>query len=175
MSTITEHVAAFLNDRGITYSTQFVPQSMSRNSEEKNRSLNWRVTLRGKTGHLTTDYMQGIAHIPNYQHNDKRTVDHAEREELAAEKGRYALSKASIFPQRALPSPSVADVLYSLVQDSSALDSGSFPDWASELGYDPDSRKAERTYNQCIEIGRTLRDLFGHAGFATLREMFADY
>jgi hypothetical protein len=44
--------------------------------------------------------------------------------------------------------PQAADVLYSLLLDSSAA-SQSFESWASEFGYDTDSRKAEATYRAC--------------------------
>jgi hypothetical protein len=51
--------------------------------------------------------------------------------------------------------PDAADILGSLVSDSSGYDSaGSFEDWANEYGYDTDSRKAERLYNA---IGRESR------------------
>src|SRR5438067_600163 len=37
--------------------------------------------------------------------------------------------------------PDFADVLHSLVNDADVLDSGTFEEWARDLGYDPDSRK----------------------------------
>jgi len=48
-------------------------------------------------------------------------------------------------------------ILDCLVSDAwSVLNSRGFEDWANELGYDPDSRKAERTYNACRETAEWL-------------------
>jgi hypothetical protein len=44
--------------------------------------------------------------------------------------------------------PTAEDVLNCLSLDAGGVDNAStFESWASEYGYDPDSRKAERTYN----------------------------
>lgn len=56
--------------------------------------------------------------------------------------------------------PSAADVLSCLISDSSACDQ-SFEEWASDLGYDIDSRKAEATYNACVKSGEKVRRLLG--------------
>jgi len=54
--------------------------------------------------------------------------------------------------------PTLAEVLGSLIMDGSAdFNAQSFEDWASEYGYDTDSRKAEGIYNECVRIGRALR------------------
>ena len=57
--------------------------------------------------------------------------------------------------------PSAADVLDCLASDAAGYESaGSFEDWASEYGYDTDSRKAERTYKavekQAADLARIL-------------------
>jgi len=53
--------------------------------------------------------------------------------------------------------PELADVLHSLLMDGEAFfNAQSFEDWASEYGYDKDSRKAEAIYRQCDAIGRKL-------------------
>jgi len=44
--------------------------------------------------------------------------------------------------------PDVESVLSCLASDSSALDQD-FENWASDLGYDPDSRKALRIFETC--------------------------
>ncbi len=43
----------------------------------------------------------------------------------------------------------------------SVCDGESFEDWAGNLGYDTDSRKAEATYNACMEEGRNLLGFLG--------------
>src|SRR5687768_444956 len=51
--------------------------------------------------------------------------------------------------------PTAETVLDCLASDSSGIES-SFEDWCSELGYDPDSRKAERIYNVCRKQAEEL-------------------
>lgn len=36
-----------------------------------------------------------------------------------------------------------------------------FEEWADELGYDVDSRRAERTYNACVKVADDLCKFFG--------------
>lgn len=58
--------------------------------------------------------------------------------------------------------PVIADVLNCLHLDAScAINSGSFEDWADDLGYDSDSRKAEKVYRSCLATADALLELFG--------------
>jgi hypothetical protein len=53
--------------------------------------------------------------------------------------------------------PSAEDVIDSLASDAAGYENArSFEEWASEYGYDTDSRKAERTFNI---IGRQVNHL----------------
>lgn len=56
--------------------------------------------------------------------------------------------------------PSAADVLACLVSDASAC-SQEFEEWASDLGMDADSRKAEATYRECRKIGEKVLKFLG--------------
>lgn len=57
--------------------------------------------------------------------------------------------------------PTLDEVADSIRLDcSTALDLG-FEDWAAELGYDADSRKAEDIYRQCVIEANALRRLLG--------------
>ncbi len=56
--------------------------------------------------------------------------------------------------------PTVEEVVDSLVSDADSTDR-SFEEWASDFGLDPDSRSAERTYNECRKVARGLERLFG--------------
>lgn len=71
--------------------------------------------------------------------------------------------------------PDFADVLSSLVMDSDVLEVGGFEEWARDLGYDTDSRKAEETYRACLEIALKLRAAIGDAGLQALRDAAQDY
>ena len=58
--------------------------------------------------------------------------------------------------------PTVEAVMESLASDAATLDNAQdFEEWASELGYDPDSRKAEKIYNAVVEQTDALKSLLG--------------
>jgi hypothetical protein len=72
--------------------------------------------------------------------------------------------------------PSLADVMHSLLSDGSPFfDAESFEDWAGNLGYDPDSRKAESIYRECDRTGRAMQGALGAEMVAKLREIFSQY
>jgi|SRR5215831_1702594 len=203
-ATSYEALDQYIAELGIAYTAAFVRQSASRNSGEKNKSLNWRVSLvRGKY-RLDTDYMQGIGHVPGYNHFAAPPPLHYESrllradQERAAETGTYPVGRTTLADKTsrvrpaiprdyksesrfgvklvALPPPVLRDVLYSLVRDSqSVLDAPCFEEWASELGYDTDSREAERTYQACARISMDLMRLIGRTGIARLSTLFQDY
>ena len=167
-------VDAILAREGITYAAAFVPQSKSRNAKyPQTRTLNWRVSFaRGKLEPFSTDYMQGIGHIPGYQqmrdHYAKRCAEHD-----ASENGRYPTTRNG-WTSKALPAPSATDVLYCLALDASALDAGCFELWADEYGYERDSRAAEVIYKACIDSALAMRAVFGDATIRELRDATAE-
>lgn len=67
--------------------------------------------------------------------------------------------------------PALPDVLQSLLSDGQAhFDRPTFEDWCSETGMDENSRSAEKTFNACVEIGRSLARAIPAAELAQLRE-----
>lgn len=175
---------------------EFVPFSKSRNKAEKHKSVNWKLTLcqakpaapsepEFKSGVytkadapaamrsiLTCDYSSGTAICPA----DKRKDSYRKQELInwECENGVAAFAMENmgvISPQRKKPIlPDLCDVLASLSMDASAIDEGPFEDWASSLGYDTDSRKAEAIYNACLDIAVRLRSGLGESTFTRLRE-----
>lgn len=182
----SDEVNAELAKLGLSIVATFVPWSQSRNKGEKQRSLNWSIEVI-KTSPLNglplsvlkTDYMAGMAHCPSYQQHLTVKDQYANRLaiEHETEKGTVARYMASVDRISAgsaiLPDP--ADVFYSLVMDSEAIDYATFEDWADNLGYDTDSRSAEKIYRACLEIGLALRAAIRGAGLETLRNLFQDY
>jgi hypothetical protein len=69
--------------------------------------------------------------------------------------------------------PTVSDVVYSLVSDASCV-TGSFEDYCSDIGCDPDSRRAERTYESIKTMKPKLEKFFGDE-LAEVVEACADY
>lgn len=57
--------------------------------------------------------------------------------------------------------PSAADVLSCLLSDASSYrNARHFGEWANDLGFDDDSRKAEETYRACGKIAKRLDRFF---------------
>lgn len=161
----------------LEYTAEFVPQSKSRNAEEKNPTLNWRVTLKTPRGTLTTDYSQGIGHLPGYNAQAARSIGGDKYIKWCVENGKRGHGEPYGVPMggKAIAPPTLTDVVYSVLADSEAIDFGTFDDWASEFGYDTDSRKAEAIYKACVDTGLKLRRILGDDKIAALREMFQDY
>lgn len=180
--------AAALN---LTLTAAFVPYSQSRHAKDKGDSgyrgpcLNWRVTLsRNGREIFTTDYSAGVGHIPKSLRQDASTRGHLPHYQVrACEVGRYipgllAYESIDNFCRgihagmtREIPAPELADVLYSLLMDSDVLNCSGFEDWASNLGFDTDSRKAESIYRECLEQALKLRAAIGQESLDDLAEI----
>lgn len=58
--------------------------------------------------------------------------------------------------------PTAKRVLESVLMDVSCVESGqTFEDFCAEIGYDADSRRAERIYNACLKERDQIGELFG--------------
>lgn len=71
--------------------------------------------------------------------------------------------------------PQSHDVIYCLISDAQSIEcADSFEDWASSLGYDTDSRKAEKTYKACVKNQQNIRRFLG-TDFDLFAEACQDY
>jgi hypothetical protein len=65
--------------------------------------------------------------------------------------------------------PTAAKVLDSLAMEASSVDAArGFEDWAADLGFDPDSRKAEKLYRQCLRQSQSLKLFLGEEAYEEL-------
>ena len=185
--------AAIISGLGLTVESVFVPFSQSRNKAEKNPSLNWRVTVKHNgRAILETDYSAGSGHCPAYNASVREMGgrnslmrDGAIRWECERGFAARAFDNAGspsgyvvreMNPKNRHPlQPDSLDVLASLAMDSDVIDAGGFESWASNLGYDTDSRKAEAIYQACLDIALKLRAALGDTGLQTLRNAFEGY
>lgn len=71
--------------------------------------------------------------------------------------------------------PDLDDVMYCLLSDVSDIEDVDFEEWASNLGYDTDSRKAERTFEACKKQLLNLRLLFTNKELEQLHELYQDF
>lgn len=70
--------------------------------------------------------------------------------------------------------PSDVDVFNCVLRDADGVDE-SFEEWAENLGYDTDSRKAYAIWEACKETAYGLTRLFKPSELSDLRELLSDY
>lgn len=104
-------------------------------------------------------------HNPNLE--DSATMDHWKCEIRSAERDKKMTVTFSRGPAFAGAAPPIDEVLSCLASDSASTEE-SFEDWCASLGYDSDSRKAERTYNVCVKQAEKLKNLLGDEAYEEL-------
>lgn len=165
-------ITALLSELGVTVAAEFVPFSQTGKKAAKldDYSLNWTVTIQ-KDGRevLKSPYSAGIGYCPSYRQtwNGSRSVDEADAIKAECRTGKTSRGKAIPFD--------AVTALHCLVSDADAIDYPTFEGWASDMGYDHDSRSAEKTYRTCLEIGLKLRAGLGEDGLTKLREAFQNF
>lgn len=165
-----EELAEFIVKHKISFTSIFVPWSISRNAKHDPKvsdySLNFKVTmLKNERPVHDFDYQMGIGHCKHKLINPRVRYCIADADAIIAE----------CEGERVTAKPDQIDLLASIAIDSSAINEGPFEDWASNLGYDADSRKAEAIYRTCIDIAVKIRAAFGHEALEELQEAAQDY
>jgi len=168
------------NEFGISVTHTFVPLSKSRNKDKKPLTLNYLVTisLNGKPIIAGAEYSEGIgcyskdmpvALKTRLTLSEKGTIDQA------CETGKlFREGSVLSFPKKTL-TPDINGILASFFLDATAVNYDTFESWASELGYDTDSRRAEQTYNYCLSVGLKLRNALGSSRFEKMQEVCSQY
>jgi hypothetical protein len=190
---MNEQIAEVIDSLGLTMEAKFVPYSRSRHAKPSPKlddlHLNWEVTIKHKGQEvLTTDYSAGIAHSPAYKDPKSRIQSGSggfsqwgfDRVRWECENGLETRSDegdGGIFYgmrwKRIMPD--IAHVLACLLMDAEAIDYPTFEEWANNMGYNADSRKAEAIYRECVEHGLKLRAGVGEDGLKRLKGAFQDY
>jgi hypothetical protein len=171
---------SFVNSLGLTYEAKFIPQSQSRNAGE-NPCLNWKITFKKGRQEYITDYMQGIGHLPNYSHYRSNEIFYDKYVREACESGKWDKlchkpeHRAYFAKLKPLEPPKMLDVLYCIITDCDVINYRGFEDWASCFGYDTDSRKAKKIYNECLKQFLELKNLISLADIEKLQQLFQDY
>lgn len=182
--TPTEKIQAWIEKNKITMEVIFVPFSKSRNAVAKPKfndyCLNWQVTiLKDSKPIWTGDYSAGQGHCPTYKQSAVKTLEYTEKIIHECEKGFKAFGFGMVFGLRCRPQdrilPKLRDVLYGISLDSQVIDYKGFEDWASNFGYDTDSRKAEKIYDSCLKSALSFRNGLGDKALRNLSEACQDY
>ncbi len=127
----------------------------------------WVVTIIHNGQSYSTEYSQGAAYRDYYSFSGRK----GKRVSLPWNGKMSYDEQQRLFRSR--PSkPNVTDVMYCLVSDAQCADYGDFDDFCDNLGYDNDSREAERIHRACQDTFFKLRNMFD---FERLCELFQDY
>lgn len=148
----TMKYSEFAEKHGIKASTKWIGAADMEGCHKHAQKFTVTLTCGGRKAEFDWTAGPGVV-LPGFR--DPRTghdVEQADATSIHSAMGRAA-RKYQVAP---------ADILYSLALDSSALDQP-FEDWAPELGYDPDSRKAEAIYDACQASAFKLKRLLGGA------------
>lgn len=178
---MNEQLQTIIDALGLTYTATFVPTKQPAD-KVKNPQLHWEITLSKGPQTMTLPYHEGCAHVMGYQQYHKTPYEKRLHDEMIREACETGVTNTDWAKERYYfkhkvkqPEPKLADVLYCLVTDANVLNSGGFEAWASNYGYDTDSRKAEQTYRQCIDQSLQFKNLIGQSALEQLQEAFQDY
>jgi hypothetical protein len=128
----------------------------------------WSVTVTRNGAEFQTKYTQGC----HFRHN---RVTGQPIKPLAMS-GRVTVHQAEQNKKTIPDKPILADVMHSLVCDAQCvMDGQTLEDFAGDMGYDTDSREAERIYNGCRDEYFGLIRLCGPMDLDVLSQMFQDY
>jgi len=170
-------VEAIVKQAGVTFTAVY--RGLDPNAMGGSHPMDqWSITLADKNLSEKFDYFTGLGHRAEPTEYDKMTARYSLHgvtlKDIAQRTicGRRYL--AHLETLRKPKAPHIADVLHSLVMDSSAVGQ-SFSSWCDDFGYDKDSRKAESIYRSCQENSDKIHRLFGHTNMAALAEALQDY
>lgn len=151
-----------LETLGITIDAVYLPHETPAGEHPR---LRWRVSVRRNGREFySTEYAAGCGHSPEYKRNGGRITAVVVAE---CEHGRHDGG-------RPVPPPDAPDVVHSLLMDASGTDER-FEEWAANLGYDSDSRKAEAAFNSCRDVAAALRRTFTAQELDSLETALIDY
>lgn len=129
----------------------------------------WAITIHTDGQCLQTEYSMGCAHR-HHPRNPNRPI------KLPSPYKRLTVDELERLKRTVPNKPELTDVMYSLVLDAQCVAFGqTFEDFAAELGYDEDSRTAERAFNACRDTYFGLIRMVGQKGFEELCELYQDY
>lgn len=168
---------ALIASLDLNYTVTFVPASQAP-SDDNWECVTWDVVIKRGCAELRTRYHSGLACLPGLGNPLRRTSAIDKNIKRAVETGEYPLDWSNArdsIRRKPIPAPELRDVLYALVMESDVLNYSDFEEWAGNFGYNTDSRKAERTYRACLDIGLKLRNMLGDTTLTQLREAFQDY
>jgi hypothetical protein len=168
-------------DNAVTIESVFGGHKAKTKTKDNWKHFSWEVTLKvgDSDAWQVPQYSTGEGHREVFseehsmraQRNVKEKIEAAE-EQGATVHGLHALKQNIVVrtgpgvgrntPSWVVPNPpTLGDVLQALQSDAQIGEHMLFEDFCSDLGYDVDSREAEKTWRACQETRGHLQRLFG--------------
>lgn len=154
---------------GLTMEAIQIPARTDANEDWHKGATHWHVTLRSDTGQMTVQYSMGSAHRrfvtkPRFGSGwtPGANSDPARGARVPQGYGR-TVHEAHLLAECTEPiPPTLRDVLSCLRSDAQTVEHGqTFEEWCEDLGYDTDSRRAHRSYGECIQSRHRLMSMIG--------------
>ena len=132
--------------------------------EDGQPMLKWNALFTNMRGQQDTfDYFTGIGCGPQMSEAELRlnfplvaNVPKHNRHNIKDKSLLAQIASRAAFKANWTPDP--IEILWAIARDGDALES-TFEDWASDLGYDADSRKAEKVYRACQDNALRLKKI----------------
>jgi hypothetical protein len=132
---------------------------------------NWFYTLNTPKRHMSGYFSTGIGHR-TYNVGEARRLGLWNSNKFKAGDrlpSRFVVADAQYAKAFIPTAPTIAAILYCLASDASGIDNArTFEEWASDLGYDTDSRTAHKTYKVTKRQTQKLKALLGPEWYALL-------
>lgn len=163
-------LAVMLTECDVTCEFQHVPSSYDPKSKDW-QGICWRVTIRTPRGEFSTDYKEGIGHLPQnwgFSIPPRSVDDLTAMRQVLLHGRRFNTVTGNLRPER-LPVPKSESVLSCLFSDAQAGED-EFSEFCANCGYDEDSRKAEAVWRACRDTAANLHRLFTGEQFDRLAE-----
>lgn len=165
-----EQYEEIVQELGLEIKSKFVPFSISINANEEHKTLNWKVTIKSSKNSITIDFNKGVGHLPypstqyvnGYQRRMINEAIESAIETGIARKLTLVDKDVKFSPGNAeFPTPTLQEVLYCLTSESDVKNYLTYEQWAGDFGYDVDSRKGEKVYEQCRQQTADFMKLIG--------------
>ncbi len=145
-------------------------------NDGENPMCAWICTFTSKRGHSENfDYFTGSGCGPQPTENELRQGWPAVAN--VPKSNRYNIKDKALICQiahtiafRRKWTPDAIEILWAIARDGDALES-TFEDWASDFGYDADSRKAEKIYRACQDNALRLRKILSPEAIETIKAL----
>lgn len=165
MKTIEEFIA----EHGLTMTASPAPENPNMSGDTVKGSQHYHCTIVCGNQGMMTYFSVGPGIVKDWARENGPHVFGKERRDILRVNPRSLAAAEYLDAVRNKYRPDLASVLDCLASDASGIENArDFEDWASDYGYDTDSRSAEQTYNTCRGQARALLKLLGREAYEVL-------